>query len=166
MQPPWVHDNKDARVIQLDNELHQTCIFVITRLTAFKQSKARLIAYLILGHPLRTQIWSDCSNYFLSGKLPDFDTTPSTVLLVVSVLNNNDRDDDSYSSFHDTSSSPTVLVAANNKNTPLVPTLVRIFLLARTFNVVIQVAELEKILWEGRNKIFFFRKNIRWEGRD
>lgn len=120
------HDNKAARVIQLDNEIRNRKIGNLSITDYFHEIEGKADRLANLGSEV-----SDASlvTYAINGlgskyreiariirhreTPPNFDTTRSMLLLEESTVNNLDN---THSSLHDTSSSPTILVATNNPN--------------------------------------------------
>ncbi|GJS08253.1 zinc finger MYM-type protein 1-like protein [Tanacetum coccineum] len=117
------HDNKDARVIQLDNEIRNMAIGNLSVNDYFQEIKSKADRLANLDSPVKD---STLVTYAINGlrckyreiariirhreKLPTFDEVPSMILLeesdVLAISN-------ASSSLHTTSSSATVLVATN-----------------------------------------------------
>ncbi|GJU32996.1 ribonuclease H-like domain-containing protein [Tanacetum coccineum] len=118
------HDNKDARITQLDNEIRNMAIGNLSITDFFQQLKSKadrlanlespvkdtsLVTYAING--VRSKYPDAARVIRLREKAPTFDELRSLMLLEESDMSNSSHGN---SSFHNTSSSPTVLVASTS----------------------------------------------------
>ncbi|GJY62275.1 ribonuclease H-like domain-containing protein [Tanacetum coccineum] len=120
------HDNKDARITQLNNEIRNMAIGNLSITDFFQQLKSKadrlanlespvkdtsLVTYAING--VRSKYPDAARVIRLREKAPTFDELRSLMLLEESDMSNSSHGN---SSFHNTSSSPTVLVAPRPSN--------------------------------------------------
>ncbi|GJT64472.1 WRKY family transcription factor [Tanacetum coccineum] len=118
------HDNKDARITQLDNEIRNMVIGNLSITDFFQQLKSKadrlanlespikdtsLVTYAING--VRSKYPDAARVIRLREKAPTFDELRSLMLLEESDMSNSSHGN---SSFHNTSSSPMVLVASTS----------------------------------------------------
>ncbi|PWA62401.1 hybrid signal transduction histidine kinase M [Artemisia annua] len=105
------HDNKDARAINLDNELCSIRLEICLSMTIAPKSSLWRIGFKTLALWLDSHFTTIVKIICHCEPLPTFETTRNTLLLEESTLN---KHVGTTTTFDSSSSSPTVLVASNS----------------------------------------------------